>query len=128
MVSAGWRHEGSVVEFRWNGRLRLRICMPAAPPGYQTRLLLPTLGGGDLTATSRDIMLTPVVGRRPSAMVISTRHRKSRPMHLNVMTVRRGPLGALELLPVGAPAQTSYEGDDDTDQVAEDRDLAGRDV
>jgi hypothetical protein len=55
-------------------------------------------------------------------MVISTRHRKSRPMHLNVMTVRRGRLGGLELLPVGGPAQTSYEGDADHASVDEELD------
>jgi hypothetical protein len=54
-------------------------------------------------------------------MVISTRHRKSRPMHLNVMTVRRGRLGGLELLPVGAPAQTSYEGEDADQAFVDDK-------
>jgi hypothetical protein len=93
--------------------------MPAAPPGYETKVDAANLGGFGLTATSRDIMLTPVVGRRPSAMVLSSRHRKSRPLHLNVMTVRRGPLGALELLPVGSPALNSYEAED-VDPLAED--------
>ena len=95
----------------------LRLC-----PLDQNRVATAKSGGPDLTAKSRDIMLTPVVRRRPAAMVISSRPRKSRSMHLNVMTVRRGPLGSLELVPVGCPAITSYEGEDS--DPAEGRDSA----